>query len=238
MIYSKTGKYCIFDKQDFICFRDSRNLYTFREFLKSNNARCTDDYSGIYEELELINKDYFNPKLISLSDTSDSDRHYTSASACFWDFCYCESPGILAVRKLYNNNIPSDTTIIEQSVKEDITCVKPNDDKGGCTMANVNESFKTVLSMKMLKGIMKDGDADLGKLFLMQQMTNGQPLQVSDVIKSKLINEFALDKDGDLPLEKVLLLQMLDSGSIDLSQLIMFKMMGSLLDEDNDKKKE
>jgi len=234
MIYSKTGKYCIFDAQDFILFRDVRNLYAFREFLKSNNARCTDDYSGIYEELELINKDYFNSRLICFSD---SDRHYESASACFWDFCYCEHPSIQDLRKLYSN-IPNGTTVVEQSVKENITCVKPNDDKGGYTMANVNESFKTVLSMKMLKGIMKDGDADLGKLFLMQQMTNGQPLQVSDVIKSKLINEFALDKDGDMSLEKVLLLQMLDSGSIDLSQLIMFKMMGSLLDEDSDKKKE
>lgn len=237
MIYSKTGKYCIFSAQDHIDFREVRHLSDFKEFLKSNNARCTDDYSNIYEELELINKDYFNPKLINLLDISDSDRHYESASACFWDFCYCKSPGIQAVRKLYSL-IHTDTTTVEQSVKEEITCVKPNDDKGGCTMANVNESFKTVLSMKMLKGIMKDGDADLGKLFLMQQMTNGQPLQVSDVIKSKLINEFSLDKDGDLPLEKVLLLQMLDSGSVDLSQLIMFKMMGSLLDEDSDKKKE
>lgn len=235
MIYSKTGKYCIFDAQDYIHFQEAGKLHVFLEFLKSNNARCTDDYNGIYEELELINKDYFNPKLINLSD---SDRHYESASACFWDFCYCESPGIQDVRKLYSLIHTDVTTDIEQSVKEDITCVKPNDDKGGCTMANVNESFKTVLSMKMLKGIMKDGDADLGKLFLMQQMTNGQPLQVTDVIKSKLINEFALDKDGDLPLEKVLLLQMLDSGSVDLSQLIMFKMMGSLLDEDSDKKKE
>lgn len=237
MKYSKTGKYCIFDSQDYIHFQEAGKLYVFKEFLKSNNARCTDDYSNIYEELELINKDYFNPKLIHLLASFDSDRHYESASSCFWDFCYCEYPNIQDIRKLFSY-IWNDVSVVEHSVKEDITCVKPNDDKGGCTMANVNESFKTVLSMKMLKGIMKDGDADLGKLFLMQQMTNGQPLQVSDVIKSKLINEFSLDKDGDLPLEKVLLLQMLDSGSVDLSQLIMFKMMGSLLDEDNDKKKE
>ena len=234
MIYSKTGKYCIFDSQDYIHFREAGKLYDFKEFLKNNKAMCTDDSSLIYEEAECISHSP-GPEFVGFYESPSSEQYYKSVYT--WHFCYCRSPGIQDVRKLYSL-IYNDTTIIEQSLKEKITCVKPNDDKGGCTMANVNESFKTVLSMKMLKGIMKDGDADLGKLFLMQQMTNGQPLQVSDVIKSKLINEFALDKDGDLPLEKVLLLQMLDSGSVDLSQLIMFKMMGSLLDEDSDKKKE
>lgn len=234
MIYSRTGKYCIFNPQDYMQFREAGHLYEFKAFLENNRAICIDDDSPVYEEAKCIS--YNNsPEFIGFYESPSSERYYRSAYN--WYYCYCKSPGIQAVRKLYSL-IHTDTTTVEQSVKEDITCVKPNDDKGGCTMANVNESFKTVLSMKMLKGIMKDDNADLGKLFLMQQMTNGQPLQVSDVIKSKLINEFALDKDGDLPLEKVLLLQMLDSGSVDLSQLIMFKMMGSLLDEDSDKKKE
>lgn len=100
------------------------------------------------------------------------------------------------------------------------------------TMGNVTDTFKTVMSMKMLSGIMKDGEQDLGKLFLMQQMMNGEPLKITDVIKSKLIKQFDLDKEGDLPIEKVMLLQMLDGGEIDLSQLLTFKMMGSLFDED------
>ena len=234
MIYSKNEKYCIFGVQDFIFFQGTRSLYAFREFLKKNNARCTDNNNMVYTESEDIDK-YRDPDLVCFSDILDSDLHYKSEYA--WGYCYCRNPGVQDIKKLYSL-VSNRVTAVEHSAKEIMTCVKPNDDKGGCTMANVNESFKTVLSMKMLKGIMKDGDADLGKLFLMQQMTNGQPLQVSDVIKSKLINEFSLDKDGDLPLEKVLLLQMLDSGSVDLSQLIMFKMMGSLFDEDSDKKKE
>lgn len=100
------------------------------------------------------------------------------------------------------------------------------------TMGNVTDTFKTVMSMKMLSGIMKNGEQDLGKLFLMQQMMNGEPLKVTDVIKSKLIKQFDLDKEGDLPIEKVMLLQMLDGGEVDLSQLLTFKMMGSLFDEE------
>ena len=99
-------------------------------------------------------------------------------------------------------------------------------------MANVTESYKTVMSMKMLSSIMKDKDQDLGKLFLMQQMMNGESLQVTDVIKSKLIEQFDLSKDADLPLEKVMLLQMLDGGQVEMNQLIMFKMMGSLFDDE------
>ena len=106
------------------------------------------------------------------------------------------------------------------------------DSKEVNTMANVTESFKTVMSMKMLSSIMKDKDQDLGKLFLMQQMMNGEPLQVTDVIKSKLIKQFDLSEDADLPLEKVMLLQMLDGGQVDMNQLIMFKMMGSLFDDE------
>lgn len=234
MRYSRNGKYCIFDAQDYINFQKSGGLHEFRKFLMNNKAMCTDDSSLVYEEAECISHNH-DPEFVSFYESPSSEQYYMSVYK--WFFCYCEYPSIQDIRKLFSY-IWNDASIVEHSAKENITCVKPNDDKGGCTMANVNESFKTVLSMKMLKGIMKDGDADLGKLFLMQQMTNGQPLQVSDVIKSKLINEFALDKDGDLPLEKVLLLQMLDSGSVDLSQLIMFKMMGSLLDEDSDKKKE
>ena len=97
------------------------------------------------------------------------------------------------------------------------------------TMGNVNESYKTIMSMKMLSAIMKDDKQDLGKLFLMQQMMNGETITVTDVIKSKLIKQFDLSDDKELPVEKVMLLQMLDGGSIDLSQLLQYKMMSTFL---------
>jgi len=104
---------------------------------------------------------------------------------------------------------------------------------------NVNDMFKTMMSMKMMNSVMKDSDQDLGKLFLMQQLASGETIQITDVIKAKLIKQFNLDKDGDdLPIEKVLLLQMLDSGTLDISQLVAFKMLGKMFDTEFDTDKE
>lgn len=96
--------------------------------------------------------------------------------------------------------------------------------------------MQQMLSMKMLKNIF-DSDAkdiNIGKLMLMQQVLGGSVIKVTDVIKAKIMEKFALDdKDvDDLPLEKLLLLQMLDKGSIDIQQLIQFKMMSKMLEED------
>lgn len=96
--------------------------------------------------------------------------------------------------------------------------------------------MQQMLGMKMLKSIF-DSDAkelNIGKLMMMQQVLGGSAIQVTDVIKAKIMEQFALDnKDvDDLPLEKILLLQMLDKGSIDIQQLIQFKMMSKMLEED------
>lgn len=79
---------------------------------------------------------------------------------------------------------------------------------------------------------MLDGknDLDLGKIMLMQSFSNGEPIKITDVVKSKIISTLKLDGD-DLPLEKVMLLQMLDDNQLDLNQLIAFKMLGSMFDE-------
>lgn len=96
--------------------------------------------------------------------------------------------------------------------------------------------MQQMLSMKMLKNIF-DSDAkdiNIGKLMMMQQVLGGSVIKVTDVIKAKIMEKFALDDKNvdDLPLEKLLLLQMLDKGSIDIQQLIQFKMMNKMLEED------
>ena len=96
--------------------------------------------------------------------------------------------------------------------------------------------MQQMLSMKMLKNIFDSDtkDINIGKLMMMQQVLGGSVIKVTDVIKAKIMEKFALDdKDvDDLPLEKILLLQMLDKGSIDIQQLIQFKMMSKMLEED------
>lgn len=96
--------------------------------------------------------------------------------------------------------------------------------------------MQQMLSMKMLKNIF-DSDAkdiNIGKLMMMQQVLGGSVIKVTDVIKAKIMEKFALDDKNvdDLPLEKLLLLQMLDKGSIDIQQLIQFKMMNKMLEQD------
>lgn len=104
-------------------------------------------------------------------------------------------------------------------------------------MEVMNGNFmQQMIGMKMLKNVF-DSDAkdiNIGKLMMMQQVLGGSAIQVTDVIKAKIMEQFALDDKNvdDLPLEKLLLLQMLDKGSIDIQQLIQFKMMNKILEED------
>lgn len=96
--------------------------------------------------------------------------------------------------------------------------------------------MQQMLGMKMLKSIFNSDakDINIGKLMMMQQVLGGSAIQVTDVIKAKIMEQFALDDKNvdDLPLDKLLLLQMLDKGSIDIQHLIQFKMMNKLLEED------
>lgn len=109
---------------------------------------------------------------------------------------------------------------------------KSDDNTGGKSMSKASETMQTVISMKMLNGLMKNGEQDLGKLMIMQQMMGGEKIKVTDVLKARLINEFSLDKSGELPLEKVMLMQMLDGGEVDISQILAMKMLGSVLDNE------
>lgn len=95
-------------------------------------------------------------------------------------------------------------------------------------MTNTNDMISSMMMMKLVDG--KSDSIDLGKLVLMQSLSKGEPIKISDVVKSKLISTLKLDGD-DLPLEKVMLLQMLDNNQLDVNQLVMFKMLGSMFDE-------
>lgn len=108
------------------------------------------------------------------------------------------------------------------------------DTKGGKKMSGSKDLFRTVMSMKMLSGLSQgEGDMDLGKLYLLQQMSSGEKLQLTDVMKSKLISKLKLaDNNDDLPLDKLMLMQMLDNeDGVDVSQIVMMKMMEGMFKE-------
>ena len=114
------------------------------------------------------------------------------------------------------------------------TSNKNNNNTIGEKNMNSNEMLSNLVTMKMVDAMSKGGDMDIGKLMLMQSLTKGQPIKITDVIKSKIISNLKLDGD-DLPLEKVMLLQMLDEGELDVNQLITFKMIGSMFEEKKEK---
>ena len=97
-----------------------------------------------------------------------------------------------------------------------------------------NMDLTQLITMKMMNKLFDgDGDLDIGKMYLLQSLQNNGTIQIDDVLKSKLISKFGLDKDTeDLSVEKLMLLKMLQSGEFDITQLITMKMMDKLLDDD------
>ena len=132
-------------------------------------------------------------------------------------------------RKEYNHFIPKDDYLKLQNGISIEEIIESYDTTGEKNM-NSNEMLSNLVTMKMADAMSKGGDMDIGKLMLMQSLTKGQPIKITDVIKSKIISNLKLDGD-DLPLEKVMLLQMLDEGQLDVNQLITFKMIGSMFEE-------
>lgn len=114
--------------------------------------------------------------------------------------------------------------------------IKLPETKGGIKMAEQN-LIQSMMSMKMLKGLM-DGkkDIDLGKMYLMQVMTEGKGIQIDQVMKSKILSKFKLDGDkDDMSIEQLMLLQMLDKGNLDIPTLIAMKMLGSMFNDEEKK---
>jgi len=108
--------------------------------------------------------------------------------------------------------------------------------KGGNNMENFN--LGQIISMKMVSSLVADDkkDIDIGKLYLLQSMQDNGKIEVTDVMKSKMISKLGLDKDtNELPLEKLVLLEMLQSGEMDLTKIISVKLMSKLFDEEEKK---
>ena len=137
-------------------------------------------------------------------DYDDSDKPYLTSGGDWFNYFIPQS--------IFNGIVKSNKTINNKEVK----------------MTNTNDMISSMMMMKLVDG--KSDSIDLGKLVLMQSLSKGEPIKISDVVKSKLISTLKLDGD-DLPLEKVMLLQMLDSNQLDVNQLVMFKMLGSMFDE-------
>lgn len=95
------------------------------------------------------------------------------------------------------------------------------------TMKN---KFSDIINMKMMMGIINNkGEIDLTKLMVLQSFAKDGCIEVTDIIKTKLTERILKDTKSteDLPLEKLALINMLDKGSLDLQEIIKYKMLSS-----------
>lgn len=95
------------------------------------------------------------------------------------------------------------------------------------TMKN---NFSDIINMKMMMGIINNkGEIDLTKLMVLQSFAKDGNIEVTDIIKTKLTEKILKDVNSkeDLPLEKLALINMLDSGNLDLQEIIKYKMLSS-----------
>lgn len=95
------------------------------------------------------------------------------------------------------------------------------------TMKN---KFSDIINMKMMMSIINNkGEIDLTKLMVLQSFAKDGNIEVTDIIKTKLTEKILKDTNSkeDLPLEKLALINMLDNGSLDLQEIIKYKMLNS-----------
>lgn len=187
-----------------------------------------DNFEEGYFFTNLDLSDYIKGRLIKV-DGSDVENTFKyveeedGVETCSWTKYFIPEKCINPTDKFFLGEIAKKNKVSDKVSEPH----KTTSNKKGNKMANTNDMINSMMMMKMLDG---KNDLDLGKIMLMQSFSKGEPIKVTDVVKSKIISTLKLDGD-DLPLEKVMLLQMLDDNQLDLNQLIAFKMLGSMFDE-------
>jgi hypothetical protein len=102
--------------------------------------------------------------------------------------------------------------------------------KNNKEQSTMKNNFSDIINMKMMMGIINNkGEIDLTKLMVLQSFAKDGNIEVTDIIKTKLTEKILKDTNSkeDLPLEKLALINMLDNGSLDLQEIIKYKMLSS-----------
>ena len=104
--------------------------------------------------------------------------------------------------------------------------------KGGNNMA-MSMDIGQIISMKVMTSLIdSDKELDLGKLALVQSLSNGGQFQITDVVKAKILSKLSInDKTNaeDLPIEKLVILKMLEEGNFDVMEIIKARLIAKEL---------
>lgn len=117
-----------------------------------------------------------------------------------------------------------------------------NDNNESSTEDNMNTNstfdFQSVLNFKLLSKFLNSSsdDLDFTKIMMLQSITSGKPIEVTEVLKNKLMGQLISDDSttDDLPIDKFLVINMLEKGSIEVNQVISMKILTKFLNDDSD----
>jgi hypothetical protein len=103
---------------------------------------------------------------------------------------------------------------------------------GGNNMA-MTMDIGQIISMKVMTSLIdSDKELDLGKLALVQSLSNGGQFQITDVVKAKILSKLSIDDKTDaenLPIEKLVILKMLEEGRFDIMEIIKARLIAKEL---------
>lgn len=98
-----------------------------------------------------------------------------------------------------------------------------------------------MMKVKMADAMFKkDGEIDYSKLMMMDAIGEDGKVNLNKVIEAKMNGKImkAIESGEDIPLDKLMILQAMQGGQIDYNQIYMYKIIGNMLDDDDDKKAE
>lgn len=201
-------------------------------------------YSNIYNSLYIVdeNSNYFNNFMDNKKSENDSIIGFLIHPSSSHRFELRGSGKALADHKKSGNLgitlWDSDGNGISTL---GYTISKTKTKKRGNKMNGIGDLIKMKMIMKMLDGDFNENS--LLKLSIVSSMMNGEGIDISEVMRTKLMNKFLInDKmlsnpSDDLPIEKLMIINMLNEGEFNMEEFLKMKMMTSLLTDDTSENK-
>ena len=121
--------------------------------------------------------------------------------------------------------------------KEDITMAANKTTEAAETAAqNATPKFdvKTILGLKMAemmaKAMDKNGTIPFTKMTIMQNLSEGKGINVTDIVKAKYTENFMKELDGnkDIPIGKLIAFQTMQEGTFDINTMMQAKFVEKL----------
>lgn len=134
------------------------------------------------------------------------------------------------------NKINQNQTTETKTEKEDITMATAKTTEANETAAQATPKFdvKTILGLKMAemmaKAMDKDGTIPFTKMTIMQNLSEGKGINVTDIVKAKYTENFMKELDGnkDIPIGKLIAFQTMQEGTFDINTMMQAKFVEKL----------